>query len=592
MEAGKHTPAHERHGIESQADATASAPKTLPAPNTQGETSKEFAHGEPSGTLDAHAEIAASTKSMTPTTASPDEIGSGAPTAIMDNSEAYTATYELETNPSTNTQSMTCPTEGTEMQNNTQNSDETLSTLMQSTTLGQFTETETSAALTDDTAWQDSTLESQPPPWTLGKTKQSPQISRTASYASVLGAGIAAPAPSGPSTVVKRKLVTVRRIRRIDEPTKMNGQVVLHIDGWTVVESKHPFMDLKDWKVGELVVFFEIDSVLPQRIEFIDLFSNPKRLTTFQGKPGYRVISSAKGKYLSQGLVFRLKHFSDIYGPFLDRCKEIGHKAASKEIMAKSFEDLLGVVKWELPEEDIKEGVAGITPAFVVNPSWYRAQNIEREIFAPSWRNKVWQVTEKLDGISMHIYKVAAGSKWFGTLPVLPQGQEYPASMRDARGHVGVCSRAKDFMDRPGNLFWDAAKGGSSVASKIWDIPYPNISVQGELCGSSIMGNTMELAEGEHRFVVFGIWNFDTGTYVNVKEVAEICKRLQIEHVPIIGYYKIGELASNMEELLAKANGKGTGAFGGISEGFVFRCLDGKNHFKVISNEWLAVTGK
>jgi len=45
----------------------------------------------------------------------------------------------------------------------------------------------------------------------------------------------------------------------------------------------------------------------------------------------------------------------------------------------------------------------------------------------------------------------------------------------------------------------------------------PNISVQGELCGSSIMGNTMKLPEGEHRFVVFGIWNFDTAAYVDVK---------------------------------------------------------------------------
>jgi hypothetical protein len=31
------------------------------------------------------------------------------------------------------------------------------------------------------------------------------------------------------------------------------------------------------------------------------------------------------------------------------------------------------------------------------------------------------------------------------------------------------------------------------------------------------MGNTMKLPEGEHRFVVFGIWNFDTGSYLDVK---------------------------------------------------------------------------
>jgi hypothetical protein len=219
------------------------------------------------------------------------------------------------------------------------------------------------------------------------------------------------------------------------------------------------------------VLFFEIDSFLPKTSHFMDLFTNPKRITTFNGKPGYRVISTVKGKYLSQGQIFRLSRFWDINGPFLARIEQVGRKVATQELMARSFEDILGVVKWELAEEAVTAGVIGTTPAFVVNPSWFRAQNIEQEIFAPSWRNKVWQVTEKLDGVSMHVYKVAAGSRWFGCLPILPQGQEYPATMRNGRGHVGVCSRVQDFLDRPGNLYWDAAKGRSSVASKIWNIP-------------------------------------------------------------------------------------------------------------------------
>ncbi|KAK0632779.1 RNA ligase-domain-containing protein [Immersiella caudata] len=399
--------------------------------------------------------------------------------------------------------------------------------------------------------------------------------------------------PDEPSTIVKRKLVTVRRIKEIVD-ANLNHKVVIHIDGWTVVESKRPLMEIREWAVGELVVFFEIDCFLPKTRDFIDLFTNPKRVTTYKGKEGYRVLSTVRGKHLSQGLIFPLSHFWAINGPFLDRIKQIGRSAATAELLSKSFEGLLGVVKWEPTEEAITSGIIGTTPGFVVNPSWYRAQNIENDIFAPSWRHKVWQVTEKLDGVSMHVYKVAAGTKWFGCLPVLPHGQEYPITMRDpgGRGHVGVCSRTQDFLDRPGNVYWEAARSGGDVVWKIWEIPYPNISVQGELCGSSIMGNTMKLPEGEHRFVVFGIWNFDTGAYLDVKEVDDICKKLQIEHVPVLGYYKIREFAINMDGLLAKANGTGTGAFGGISEGFVFRSLDGKDHFKVISNEWLAVTGK
>lgn len=168
-------------------------------------------------------------------------------------------------------------------------------------------------------------------------------------------------------------------------------------------------------------------------------------------------------------------HHREIYGPFQARIKQAGLRLATEELMARSFEDLLGVVKWEPSAQAISAGVIGTTPGFIVNPSWYRAQNLEREIFAKSWQHKVWQVTEKLDGVSMHVYKVSVGSRWLGCLPALPQG--YPATMRDGsgRGHVGVCSRTQDFLDQPGNVYWEAAKGRSAVASKIWEIPCKSI---------------------------------------------------------------------------------------------------------------------
>lgn len=54
----------------------------------------------------------------------------------------------------------------------------------------------------------------------------------------------------------------------------------------------------------------------------------------------------------------------------------------------------------------------------------------------------------------------------------------------------------------------------------------------------------------------------------------------------------MSKFANSMEKLLAKANGTEPGEYGGISEGFVFKSLDGNEQFKVISNEWLALTGK
>jgi len=50
--------------------------------------------------------------------------------------------------------------------------------------------------------------------------------------------------------------------------------------------------------------------------------------------------------------------------------------------------------------------------------------------------------------------------------------------------------------------------------------------------GSSIEKNTMRFPEGEHRFIVFGIRNLDTGDYLNVK-VSRIPPTLHATNPPV-----------------------------------------------------------
>lgn len=55
--------------------------------------------------------------------------------------------------------------------------------------------------------------------------------------------------PAGPSALVKRRLVTVRRIKNITD-AKMGNKVLIHVDGWTVLDYNPPFMETQKWKVG------------------------------------------------------------------------------------------------------------------------------------------------------------------------------------------------------------------------------------------------------------------------------------------------------------------------------------------------------
>jgi hypothetical protein len=226
-------------------------------------------------------------------------------------------------------------------------------------------------------------------------------------------------------------------------------------------------------------------------------------------------------------------------------------------------------------------------PAFIFMPGWERIQNVERQMFSGAKKNKTWQITEKLDGVTMTVYKLAKDSKWAECLPTLPA--DCPPTMQDEKNRYGVCSRRADLIDRADNLYWQVAKE-SGVLGKLDLLGLPNVAVQGELCGHSIEGNTMNYPEGAHEFIVFGIWDIDKSRYLYPKPAAELCSRLGIKHAPVLGYVSLNNYARDAYELLEKAEGKGF--YGGVREGFVFKSLDGVDQFKVISNSWLSVTGK
>ena len=59
-----------------------------------------------------------------------------------------------------------------------------------------------------------------------------------------------------------RKLATVRRISNIKSIENANAIEVAFVDGWECVCKKNEF------KIGDKIVYIEIDSVVPERPEF------------------------------------------------------------------------------------------------------------------------------------------------------------------------------------------------------------------------------------------------------------------------------------------------------------------------------------
>ncbi|CAJ2505836.1 Uu.00g132300.m01.CDS01 [Anthostomella pinea] len=405
------------------------------------------------------------------------------------------------------------------------------------------------------------------------------------------GPSTAGPSTSGPSTAgppssqaapPRRRLVTIRRIASVHPIRGGSSHDVVMVDCWSVVAKKH-----EEYKAGDLVVFFEIDSFLPDTTYFWEYVATSN--LKMDGKEGFLVKTCMVDKHVSQGLIFKMTRFLPIQEMYDELVHKWGKALATNQIMERSFEDLLEVKKYEV-EVGRPSGppALGRAPVFFPQPGCIRAQNMP-ELFDKHGED-LFQVTEKLDGWPMSIYTVQKSSQWYTALPALDEGLQTIGSAR-----VGVCSRARELADHPDSLYWQVAQH-HGILRRINDIPRirqvsRNLMVQGELCGSSILNNTMGFPRGSHKFYVFGIFDIDQQMYLRADLTFDICKKLGWDHAPIIKHRTtLNDFAKDIDDLLDKA--EGTGTQGQTREGLIFKGLNVNLTFKIISNSWLIKVDK
>lgn len=373
---------------------------------------------------------------------------------------------------------------------------------------------------------------------------------------------------------IQRKLVTVRKVTGIRGIRRTGRDLVTVSNSWTVVTRKG------EYRIGQLVVYFEVDSFIPATDPRMWEYS--PWFIELDGKKGYHVRSGISCGELSQGLVFPIEEFPDIEAKVNESQQCYSPAEALDLIMDTSFEGDLGVKKWELLE-GIDQGVLGRAPAFFPHPGAPRAQNLPY-LFDRSGLQIDYQITEKLDGLSMTVYCVKKGSVWYRSLPQLP-----PESKQVTATHrVGVTNQKYEISEHGESLYWQAAKK-SSVLEKIGALG-GNVAVQGELVGYTIKNNSMGFAPGDHRFYVFDIYDIDKQIHRPTKDVEDLCHKLGLPHVPVIAHCKLGEFATSLEELLDLA--EGVGMLGRMREGLLFKTRDGRDAFKVIANSWLLKYGE
>ena len=332
-----------------------------------------------------------------------------------------------------------------------------------------------------------------------------------------------------------RKMASIRQIAEVKPIPEADRIEAVRVDGWWVVAGKGDFQE------GDLVVYFEVDSWVPSSIAPQSLAKDGK-WRVYNGVEGERLRTVRLRKQLSQGLVLPLSVLPEDVG------KEIGTDVS----------EVLGVQKWEAPDDAPKHADAkGNFPSFIPKTDQERVQNLVRVL--PQYVGKTFEVSLKLDGQSMTVYKY--------------------------NGEVGVCSRNLELKDGD-NPLWNIAWELGLVGK----VP-EGYALQGEYLSPKVQGNYEKVAKP--CWYCYNIFDIEQQRYLSNVSVRAICKDFGIPHVPVLcGDWMMSEDVT-VEMLLDMAEGEGMNP-GVKREGLVFKLNSGEEQFsfKAISNSYLLKSKK
>ena len=338
-----------------------------------------------------------------------------------------------------------------------------------------------------------------------------------------------------------RKLATVRKITDIRPIEGADKIEIATVGGWNVVVAKDV-----EHKVGNSVVYCEIDSFLPIKEEFE--FLRKSSYKKMGDQEGFRLKTIKLRGQVSQGLILPIS------------VVPITQFATAHDLPeGLDVTEMLGIVKYEPPiPAELSGKVKGLFPSFIPKTDEERIQNLTKEY--GEWKHQSkhqFYVTEKLDGSSATYY------------------------IKD--GEFGVCSRNLELLETEGNTFWKVAR--ELNLEENMKATGKNISLQGELIGEGIQGNPYKIKGQTVRF--FTGFDIDKYQRISFPELVVMLSDMGLQYVPILNQELGFVLPETVEDMLKYAEAKSVLNDKTEREGVVVRSMDGTISFKAISNKFL-----
>lgn len=359
----------------------------------------------------------------------------------------------------------------------------------------------------------------------------------------------------------KRKLASIQKIIDIQPIEGSDFLDVATVLGWHCVIAKKD-----NFKVGDLVVYFEVDSLLPMlpEFEFLSKGSSPKKMLIDNKEvTGHRIKTIRLRGQISQGLVMPLSILPKPISILFPEIPAIAERYDYAKVEGYDVTEILGVYKYEPPlAGELKGKARGTFPGFIPKTDETRLQSVP--FILDRYKDTPFYVAEKIDGTS--------------------------ATFFVKNGEFHACGRTIDWLDDGVNSFWQVAKE-LDLEKKMRDRGIDDrVALQGELVGPKIQKNTLNFAKPTVLF--FNAYDFQNSKYYNFGDFLILMKELGLQTVPIIS--DSFKLLPTVDEMVTYATRKSLINPNSWAEGIVIRPgmerIDadlGRLSFKVINPEYL-----
>ena len=372
------------------------------------------------------------------------------------------------------------------------------------------------------------------------------------------------------------------------------------VGGWHIMVRKGQF------QIGDLAIYFEIDSKVPEKPEFEFLAAKHYKIktqkyfkgtvisqgllmsaedfgwentTTDQFAGNTPIIKRPDGSYLTEG-DFLTKELEVTYAEAEDN-KRKANSADKYKKMAQRRPNIFKKkwAQWMMRRNwgkkvmffffGKKKDKKNEWPSHIASKT--DVERIQNMIWVLQNKNP-FVATEKVDGSSM---SVMAEYGKFNKI------NKY------------VCSRNVVFENPEQdcyyntNIYFEAYEKyhlGEKIEQMLKDLNLPNIAIQMEVYGDGVQKRNYSMSNGERKIAVFHI--LSNNVKMPMEKVVELCEKYDLPHVPIIDNNYI--LPDTIEELQTYVESASSAIDGLEKEGIVFYDKEtGTQYFKFVSPSFL-----